>query len=44
MLRRKDESEEVDFVDLCLKWQKKLSPIMCKCMFFSLIIDLEPNS
>ncbi|KAK7468226.1 hypothetical protein BaRGS_00036549 [Batillaria attramentaria] len=28
VLKRKDNSEEVDFVDLCLKWQKKLSAVM----------------
>ena len=36
MLRRKGGSEEVDFVDTCLKWQKKLSPVMCKCTRFFL--------
>ena len=40
MLKRKGGSEEVDFVDTCLKWQKKLSPVMCKCTCFLLLLFL----
>ena len=30
MLRPKNGSADVDFVDMCLQWQKKLSGVMCK--------------